>query len=203
MAFKVVHLHPVEPILIWNFSTFLLWYLGLIAYCIQTWPSAACWVNFVLNCFKLLNLILEVHCLLHSNLTICSLLSQFSSEIFHLFILILGSPCLWHSNLTICSMLSLFSGNQSFGSCTSIPSLNFLPAAEQSGLWSLLLLLLAWTLSKCLIRYSLCWVPDQVISLSAKCLIRYSLYRVPDQVQATSPPCTPVFPSFASWPSKR
>ena len=64
---------------------FWFWYLKLTAYCIQTWPFAACWANFVLKCFKLLTLILEAHCLLHSNLTICSLLSQFCSEMFQTF----------------------------------------------------------------------------------------------------------------------
>ena len=76
MAFKLVHLLSVESIWFWNFSNFRLSYLGLSAHCIQTGPFAACWVNLVLKFFQLLTFILGAQCPLHSNWTICSLLSQ-------------------------------------------------------------------------------------------------------------------------------
>ena len=85
MAFKLDHFQPVEPILFWNFSNFWLWYLKLTAYGIQTGPFVACWANFVWKFFHLFILILGSQCLWHSNLTICSMLSQFCSEMFQTF----------------------------------------------------------------------------------------------------------------------
>ena len=58
---------------------------GFIAWGIQTGPFAACWANFVLKFFQLFTFILGAQCLWHSNWTICSLLSQFCSEIFPTF----------------------------------------------------------------------------------------------------------------------
>ena len=84
-TFKLEHLQPVKPILFRNFSNFWLWYLKLTAYGIQTGPFVACWANFVWKFFHLFILILGSQCLWHSNLTICSMLSQFCSEMFQTF----------------------------------------------------------------------------------------------------------------------
>ena len=85
-------------------------------------------------------MILEAHCLWHSNWTICSLLSQFCSEIFPPFYLdtwvsvpmafILDHLQPVEPAFRELENHFLGTGNQSFGSCTSIPLLNFFPRIQ-------------------------------------------------------------------------
>ena len=74
LAFKLDHFQPVKPILFWNFSTSWLSYWGVpISYYPRKWNSPS------------LDETQGFKCLGRSNWTICSLLSQFCSEIFPTF----------------------------------------------------------------------------------------------------------------------
>ena len=66
------------PRILWN-----LWIIfrHISAWGIQTGPFAALWANFVFKLFKLVNFIRVSKCLGHSNWPICSILSQFCSQI--------------------------------------------------------------------------------------------------------------------------